>query len=126
MVQVALLARARKDATAGLTGRCEIHRYTETRNAFGETVQAWAPVARGVPCRITEPTALASNRERLRLEAIAQVGQWVLVMPWDADVSSRDRIYVTSPAPLRAFDVSITLGPHEGEIRRRVVCDEVT
>lgn len=119
------LARQRERAERDLTGLCEIHRYGESRNSLGEVIKTWAPVATGVPCRVVSVGSV-TGRERLRNEAIAQVTAWVLVMPWGTDVSSKDRVYVTSPSPVRSFNVTQVLGPHTDEVRRRALVDEVT
>jgi head-tail adaptor len=119
------LARQRERAERDLTSRCEIHRYAEARNSLGEVIKGWAPVATNVRCRVVN-TGSVTGRERLRLEAIAQVTQWAIILPWSQDVSSKDRIYVTSPTPLRKFDVNQVLGPHTDEVRRRALVDEVT
>lgn len=119
------LARQREIAERDLTSLCEIHRYSESRNDIGEVIKGWAPVATGVKCRVVSVGSV-TGRERLRNDAIAQVTQWVLVMPWAQDVSSKDRVYVTDPTPVRAFDVTQVLGPHTDEVRRRALVDEVS
>lgn len=119
------VARQRERAERDLTGLCEIHRYSETRNSLGETVKAWAPVATGVACRVVSVGAV-TGRERLRNEAIAQVTSWIVVLPWAQDVTSKDRIYITAPSPVRTFLVTQVLGPHTDEIRRRAMVDEVS
>lgn len=119
------LARQRERAERDLTSLCEIHRYTETINNLGERIKGWAPVATGVKCRVVSVGSV-TGRERLRNEAMAQVTQWLIVMPWSQDVSSKDRIYVTSPTPLRRFEVNQVLGPHTDEVRRRALVDEVS
>jgi head-tail adaptor len=119
------LARQRERAERDLTGLAEIHRYTETSNDMGESIKAWVPVATLVPCRVVAVGAV-TGRERLRLDAMAQVTNWVLVFPWNTDITSKDRVYVTSPTPVRAFDVTQVLGPHTDEVRRRAMVDEVS
>ena len=119
------LAAQRARALDDMPGRCEIHRYTSVENDMGESVQTWAPVASGVPCRVIA-TASATGRERERLGAIAQVTDWYIVLPHNHDVTAKDRIYVTLPLPLRAFDVSQVLGPVTDETRRRALVQEVS
>jgi hypothetical protein len=119
------LARQRERANADLVDACEIHRYAATQNDLGETVKTWAPIATGVPCRVVSVGSV-TGRERLRNEAIAQVTSWIVVLPWGTDVTSRDRIYITSGLPVRAFDATQVLGPHTDEVRRRVMVDEVS
>src|SRR5690348_15195186 len=119
------LARQRERANADLTDLCEIHRYTSVQNDLGETVKTWAPIATGVPCRVVSVGSV-TGRERLRYEAIAQVTSWIVVLPWDTNVTSADRLYITSGLPVRAFDATQVLGPHTDEIRRRVMVDEVS
>ncbi len=119
------LAQMRAKALADLTGLCEIHRYTETRDDMGESTQTWAPVASRVPCRLVY-AASATARERERLGAIGQVTGWVLVVPHNQDLSSKDAVYVTRPLPLRRFDVSQVMGPQTDEVRRRALVEEVS
>ena len=119
------LARQRERAERDLTERCEIHRYAEVINNLGERAKAWAPVATQVPCRVVSVGSV-TGRERLRNEAIAQVTNWLVILPWGQDVSSKDRIYITSSSPVRAFNATQILGPHTDEVRRRAMADEVT
>jgi len=119
------LLRQREIAERDLTDLCELHRYQEVIADTGERTKSWTPLASDVPCRVVSVGSI-TGRERLRNEAIAQVTQWVLVLPWSQDVTSRDRIYVTSASPVRAFDVTQVLGPHTDEVRRRAMVDEVS
>lgn len=121
------LARQRERAERDLTDLCDIHRYGESRNSLGEVIKAWAPVATDVPCRVVSVGSV-TGRERLRNEAIAQVTQWAIVLPFGTDVTSKDRLYTTSTETLavRAFDVTQVLAPHTDEVRRRAMVDEVT
>jgi len=119
------LLRQRELAERDLTDTCEIHRYQEVINDIGERTKQWTPLASGVPCRVVSVGSI-TGRERLRNEAIAQVTQWIIVLPWSQDVTSKDRIYVTSPTPVRSFDVTQVLGPHTDEVRRRAMVDEVS
>lgn len=118
------LASQRERANRDLTDRCEIHRYGSAYDDLGESIKTWAPVATDVHCRVVS-TGSVTGRERLRLEAIGQVTQWMIVLPWGTDTSSKDRIYVTSPTPVRTFNVDQVLAPHTDEIRRRAMVDEV-
>lgn len=119
------LAKQRERADRDLTELCEIHRYTETQNDLGEIVKAWVPLATGVACRVVSVGSV-TGRERLRNEAIAQVTQWLVVLPWGQDVTSKDRIYITTDVPVREFAVSQVLAPHTDEVRRRAMVDEIT
>jgi len=118
------LATQRERAERDLIELCEIHRYTTTANDLGETIKAWAPVATGVACRVVAVGSV-TGRERLRNEAIGQVTQWLVVLPWNQDVTSKDRIYVTTQSPAQSFDVSQVLGPHTDQVRLRAMVDKV-
>jgi head-tail adaptor len=119
------LAAQRERAERDLTELCEIQRYITVTNDLGEKVKTWAPVATGVACRVVAVGSV-TGRERLRNEAIGQVTQWAVVLPWGQDVTSADRIYVTSQSPAQTFNVSQPLGPHTDQVRLRVLVDKVT
>lgn len=125
MMPAAVLESQRRFALSQLSELCEIHRYTETQNDLGEPVKGWAPVATGVPCRVVSMTTV-TGRERQRLEAIGQVTEWQIPLPHDTDVTSRDRIFVTSTEPVRQFEVSQLAGPHTDEVRRVAMVNEVS
>jgi head-tail adaptor len=120
----AILARQRANALKGLTELCEVHRFTAVQNDLGEHVESWAPVGRNIPCRIVS-TASVTGRERMRLEAIGQVTQWMIPLPAGTDVRNTDRIFVTSGGGVRDFEVSQVTGPHTDEVRRVAMVDEV-
>lgn len=88
-----------------LTEAATIARYTETSTSDG-VVQDWTPIASGVPCRVSRPGGAAAERagEGAVLRAVSD---WVIWLPFDTDVTERDRITVTATDRVdgRTFEV---------------------
>lgn len=120
------LAYQRQRALADLTERCTIERATLVTDDYGEPTQGFSAVATQVPCRVVE-TASVTGRERVRLEGLAQVTDWLVVLPAGQDVTSQDRIRVTAgPSAGVVFNATQVLGPHTDEVRRRVMAEVVS
>jgi head-tail adaptor len=120
------LARQRALALRDLTDRCTIERYTQAQDDTGEVVSTFAALATDVPCRVVAVGSV-TGAERLRLDAMAQVTDWIVVVPAEQDVTSKDQVRITQGSSAgRLFEVSQVLGPHTDEVRRRLMVDEVT
>lgn len=76
-----------------LTDSCAVLRYTETSSSDG-VVQDWLPIATGVPCRVSRPGRAAAERVGGGA-ALRAISDWVVWLPFEADVNERDRISVT-------------------------------
>jgi hypothetical protein len=74
---------------AQLSHRCTILRGTFTTDAYGARVEAFAPVAEGVPCRLVQ--RLVTAPEGLLAERPIVTRTTLLVLP-QADVRETDRI----------------------------------
>lgn len=120
------LSRQRARAARDLVDSCEIHRYTEITNSLGERVKTWALVASGVACRVSPVNAVTGQREGIRLDALSQTTNWIIALPYGQDVSAKDRLYVTTASPVRAFNISMVLAPHSEAIRARILAEEVS
>lgn len=120
------LARQRERAERDLTDTCEIHRYGPyVVNDLGERKRTWAPVATGVKCRLVPVASVAAGAVPIGGKLVDQQG-WRVVLPYDTDITTKDRVFVTVRGTLRSFEVTQVLGLHTDEIRKRVGVEEST
>jgi hypothetical protein len=120
------LKRQRQIANRDLVERCSIERASSVQDDFGETNQSFAVLSADVPCRVVE-TASVTGRERVRLEGLAQVTDWMVIVPVGQDVTSQDRLRITKGTSAgRIFEATQVLGPHTEEVRRRVMVEVTT
>lgn len=121
MIGSGTLAWLRRIQLAALTDAAEILRYTETSTSDG-VEQAWAPIATGVPCRVSRPARAAVERagEGAVLRAASD---WVVWLPAATDVTERDRITVTGADRTdgRTFEVE-SVGNKTNETARACGC----
>lgn len=103
-----------------------IQRYVETNTPDGVT-HDWQTIATGIPCRV-------SRRPRAGNEGVAgaeglslAVSPWHVYLPFDTDVTERDRLTVTGSDRTdgRTFEI-VTVGEKTYEVERRCECMLVT
>lgn len=111
------LAAMRSEQSDTLPGTAVISRNTPTSDGMGGWTDAWAAVGT-VDGRLA--AASESGAERLVAERITEEDAWVITLPYNADVTARDRVQIDS----RTFEVVAPL-PHSWTTALRVVATEV-
>jgi len=106
--------------------RCDLESQTTIVDGLGEATHTQTVIGRDIPCRLVS-SASVGGRERLRLEAIGQVTEWLIVLPWDSLVSSKDILTMAQgTSEGRRFNVSQVTGPHTDEVRRVCMVEEIS
>lgn len=129
--QVAKL-RARELATLQASGWvCVLERpvaLEPQQNDMGEQVEADEPTTLGpYPCRlVATPSATGREREREALAGIGLLTSYQIVLPWDTEVVSTDRIRITQPTPERLFEIQQIAGPKTHAVRLQVFVEEAS
>lgn len=118
MLTPGALARLRRDLRSTLTEAATILRPTPALAADGGETVAWAPVATGVPCRVSWS---AGGGERALPDRTAEVIRAVVRLPVGADVTMRDRLVVLGTA----FEVIEVRAPRSSATATVVVASVV-
>lgn len=124
MISAGTLDWLRSVASAFLPDAAAIERYTETSTADGVT-QSWTVIASGVPCRVSQSSATAVERDADGV--LRALSDWRIWLPFDQDVTDRDRITVTATDRVdgRRFEVR-RVDEKSYETARRCLCALVT
>ena len=117
------LASMRAEAEAYLPDTCTIQRATVTQDAMGGIVNTFATLTANVPCRLDEPTAsqAVSNSEAMIGDAIGAVAQWPMHLPYDQDVTVKDRIVFGA----NTYEVAEVLDSSSWLISRRLMIKRI-
>jgi hypothetical protein len=117
-------------AEAFLPDLAAIARYTEQNTADG-VVFTWTLLASDVPCRVARSGSTASERPGVGGAegggVVRAISDWEIWVPWQTDVTERDRITVTvtgQPTP-RTYEVNRS-APISYETHRQCLCTLVT
>ena len=100
-----------------LPGTAVISRNTPTSDGMGGWTDAWAAIGT-VDGRVSPS---GGGSERLIAEQITDDDAWNITLPYNTDVTAKDRITIDS----RTFEV-VTALPKSWETARRVVATEVS
>lgn len=109
-----------------LTEAATIARYTETSTSDG-VIQDWTPIASGVPCRVSQPSTAGGVERPGDGTVLRALSEWRIWLPFDTDVTERDRITVTAADRVdgRTFEVT-RVDEKSFETARRCFCSLVT
>lgn len=109
---------------AFLPQTCAVSRYTETNTPDG-VEEAWSTVATGIRCRVSTGAATAAVENAGSSGSLSlAVSEWTIWLPYDTDVTARDRLAVDPPDG-RVFEVA-RVGIRSYEVVREVLCALVT
>lgn len=117
MLSAAELSAMRATQGSALPGTAVISRNSPTSDGMGGWTDAWAAVGT-VDGRLAP--ASESGAERLVAERITEEDAWVITVPYDTDVTAKDRVQIES----RTFEVVSPL-PRSWTTALRVVATEV-
>lgn len=90
------LAEARRDACRLLDSRSEVLRAAREYTPTGAVKETY--VHHGVyPCRVRLPRGRSQNGRETQTAGVEQeVLDWEVLLPWDADVSAKDRLRIAN------------------------------
>jgi hypothetical protein len=112
-------------AQAFLPDLADVQRYTEVSTSDGLT-QTWATVLTDVPCRVSPRASTATEGLAAGGAVVRALSTWVVVVPFDTDVTLRDRVTVTGAdrPDGRVFEV-LRVGERSYEASRELLCELV-
>lgn len=87
------LTQMRMTAEAALPDRGQIQRRTLTPDGYGNQTETWNALA-WVNCRIAPDKFRSPEREQAGV--ITAIGDFILTLPWNAVIDSKDRIVINS------------------------------
>jgi head-tail adaptor len=98
------LAMIQTQAEAALLpDTCTIQRATFTTTSQGGQTQTWATLASGVACMLD--AGQGGSEIQTSADRVMPVGGFLITLPYDQDVTEKDRIQVTTIAS-RTFEVT--------------------
>lgn len=106
----------RRVSNAWLPQTCAVRRYVEVNTPDG-VEQTWSIVASGIACRVSPRAGTAA--ENVGEAAGRAVSEWTVWVPWNTDVTERDRL-VIDPPDARTFEAS-RVGVRSFEVIREVL-----
>jgi hypothetical protein len=111
-----------------LPHECMIARSVRVRSAGARIQETFAPVAVGVPCRVSQGAVVQAAI--VAAEQLQALGRWVVVFPLATDVREGDRLTCTGESAegdpwTRVLSVIAPTGPRTYEVMRKVIAMDV-
>jgi Family of unknown function (DUF6093) len=121
VISSSLLDYLRTVADAFLPDTCSIVRGTTTSGSAGVST-VWAPIATGVPCRVS-PGGPGSESAGTTEGVMRAVSDWTVWLPALTDVTTRDRVVIVGGDRVdgRTFEVT-RVGERSYEAARECLC----
>jgi head-tail adaptor len=110
----------REEVRASLPDTCAILRAEKSSDQQGGYVEEWAQVYQDVPCRISQSQQMSENR--IVSNRTFAMSTWDMTLPYDADVSERDRI-IHKAVP---YEVLFVNGGRSYDTARRLVVHKLS